>query len=383
MIDFSLSEEQEMFRRAVEQFAKREVAPLADECDRTGCYPRQLLRRLGELGYLGVSFPVEFGGGGGDAISLAILAEALAKASAGIALGVYVHVALALSAVAAFGTEGQRRSYLTPGLRGERIGAWAFAEADAGSDPGAIRTRAVRDGDGFVVNGAKMFITNGTFADFFVTTVSTDPSRGMKGLSLFLVDRESPGFKVARRIEMLGVRAAETAELVFENCRVPRAALLGEENLGFAAAMRTLTLGRIMAAAFAVGLATAAFDRALAYAKERRAFGKPIGSFQGLAWTLADMATAIEAARVLTLKAAWKAARGEPHALEASQAKLFATEACTRVTEQALQIHGGSGYAMESPVQRFYRDCKVLEIGEGTSQIQRNTIARQLGLELS
>ncbi len=380
MIDFSLSDEQEMFRRAVEQFAKREIAPLADECDRTGRYPRQVLRRLAELGYLGASFPTRFGGGGGDAISLAILAEELAKVSAGIALGVYVHVALALSAVAAFGTEEQCRLYLAPGLRGEKIGAWAFAEADAGSDPGGIRTRAVRDGDHFTVNGTKMFITNGTFADFFVTTVSTDPGRGMKGLSLLLVDRNSPGFKVARRIEMLGVRAAETAELVFEDCRVPACALLGEENLGFAATMRTLTLGRIMAAAFAVGLATAAFDQALAYAKERRAFGKPIGSFQGIAWMLADMATAIEAARLLALKAAWKAARGEPHVLEASRAKLFATETCTRVTEQALQIHGGLGYAMESPVQRFYRDCKVLEIGEGTSQIQRNTIARGLGL---
>jgi len=380
MIDFSLTEEQEQFRTAVREFAARENAPLAESCDRSGAYPRELFGKLGELGYLGVAIPPECGGSGGDAVTFAIFAEELARASAGIALGIYVHVALALSAVAAFGSDEQRRRYLLPGLRGERIGAWAFAEADAGSDPGGIRTRAVRDGDAYVVNGAKMFITNGTFADFVVATVSTAPEQGMKGLSLLVIDREVPGFRATRRIEMLGVRAAETAELVFADCRVPAANLLGQENTGFTAAMRTLTRGRIMAAAFAVGLATAAYEQALAYAKTRQAFGQPIGAFQGIAWMLADMHTAIEAARLLTLQAAWKAARNEPHILEASRAKLFATETCTRVTEQALQIHGGFGYAMESPVQRFYRDCKVLEIGEGTSQIQRNTIARMLGL---
>lgn len=382
MIDFSLSDEQELFRRTLREFAAREIAPLAEPCDRAGRYPRELFGKLGALGYLGAAFPPEHGGSGGDAVSLAILAEELARASAGIALGIYVHVALALSAIAAFGTERQRQRYLQPGMRGEAIGAWGFAEAEAGSDPGGIRTRAVAEGDLYVVNGAKIFITNGTFADFVVATVSTAPEKGMRGLSLLIIDRETAGFRVVRRIEMLGVRAAETAELVFENCSVPAANLLGAPDSGFVAAMRTLTLGRIMAAAFAVGLATDACEHALEYAKTRRAFGQPIGSFQGIAWMLADMHTAIEAARLLTLQAAWKAARGEPHVLEASRAKLFATETCTRVTEQVLQIHGGWGYAMESPVQRFYRDCKVLEIGEGTSQIQRNTIARMLGLPL-
>jgi len=380
MIDFAFTDEQEQFRRALREFASREIAPLAEPCDRSGHYPRDLFRKLGDLGYLGVAFPIESGGSGGDAVTFALFAEELARASAGIALGIYVHVALALSAMAAFGNDEQRRRYLAPGLRGEQVGAWAFAEAGAGSDPGGIRTRAVRDGDAYVINGAKMFITNGTFADFVVATVSTAPEQGMKGLSLVVIDRDTPGFRATRRIEMLGVRAAETAELVFEDCRVPVAQLLGEENTGFAAAMHTLTRGRIMAAAFAVGLATAAYEQALAYAKTREAFGGPIGRFQGLAWMLADMHTAIEAARLLTYQAAWKAGRDEPHVLEASRAKLFATETCTRVTEQALQIHGGFGYAMESPLQRFYRDCKVLEIGEGTSQIQRNTIARMLGL---
>jgi len=380
MIDFSLTEEQEIFRATLREFAAREITPLAERCDRSGEYPRHLFAKLGALGYLGVALPPEHGGSGGDAVTFTILAEELARASAGIALGVYVHVALALSAVSAFGSEEQRQRYLVPGVGGEKVGAWAFAEADAGSDPGGIRTRARRDGDDYVVSGAKMFITNGTFADFVVATVSTAPERGTKGLSLLVIERGTPGFRAARRIEMLGVRAAETAELVFEDCRVPAQNLLGEENTGFAAAMRTLTRGRIMAAAFAVGLASAAFESALAYARTRHAFGQPIGAFQGLAWMLADMSTAIEAARLLTWQAAWKAARGEPHVLEASRAKLFATGACTRVCEQALQIQGGSGYAMESPAQRFYRDCKVLEIGEGTSQIQRNTIARLLEL---
>ncbi len=379
MIDFSLTEEQELFRKTLREFAAREIAPLAEACDRRGEYPRHLFRQLGELGYLGVAFPAEYGGSGGDAVTFTILAEELAKASAGIALGVYVHVALALSAVAAFGSDEQRRRYLEPGIRGERIGCWGFAEADAGSDPGGLRTHAVRDGGSYVINGTKMFITNGTFADFVVATVSTAPEKGMKGLSLLIVDRGTPGFRVARRIEMLGVRAAETAELVFEDCRVPAENLLGAQDTGFAAAMRTLTLGRIMAAAFAVGLATAAYEHALSYARTRRAFGQPIGSFQGIAWMLADMHTGIEAARLLTLQAAWKAARGEPHVLEASRAKLFATETCTRVTQQALQIHGGTGYTMESPTQRFYRDAKLLEIGEGTSEIQRNTVARMIG----
>jgi alkylation response protein AidB-like acyl-CoA dehydrogenase len=383
MIDFSLTEEQEMFRKTLREFAAGEIGPLAESSDRSGEYPRQLFRRMGELGYLGVPFPEQHGGSGQDAVTFAILAEELAKPSAGIALGVYVHVALALSAVAAFGSEEQRRRYLEPGIRGKKVGCWGFAEADAGSDPGGIRTRAVRDGDSYVVNGAKMFITNGTFADFVVATVSTAPEKGMKGLSLLIVDRDTPGFRAARRIEMLGVRAAETAELVFEDCRVPAANLLGAADTGFAAAMRTLTLGRIMAAAFAVGLATAAYEHALGHAKTRNAFGQPIGSFQGVAWMLADMNTSIEAARLLTLQAAWKAARGEPHILEASRAKLFSTEAASRVAGQALQIHGGTGYAMESPLQRFYRDCKLLEIGEGTSQIQRYTIARMLGLAIS
>lgn len=380
MIDFSLTEEQELFRQAIRTFAEREVAPIAREYDEREEYPVHILRKLGELGYLGAYFPSEAGGGGGGMISAAVMSEEMGYASAGIYLGIYVHVFLALNAIARFGSAEQRREYLAPGMRGEKIGAWGFAEPDAGSDPGSMTTRAVRDGDDYIINGTKMYITNGSIADFVVTTAVTDPGRGMKGLSLFIIDTNAPGFSVARRLKKLGVRASDTAELAFQDCRVRKEAVLGEENLGFANAMKTLTAGRIVSAAFALGTARAAFDQSLAHVKTRVVFGQPVGQFQGIQWQFADMVLEIEAARLLMQKAAWLADRGLPHIKEASMAKLYATEMCARVTGQAVLLHGGSGYMMDSDVQRFYRDVKVMEIGEGTSHIQRNTIARQLGL---
>ena len=379
-MDLSFSEEQELFRRAVRDFAAREVAPLAREYDEREEYPVHLFKKLADLGYLGLRFPPQYGGAGADAVTSIILAEEMGYASAGIFLGIYVHVFLALTSISHFGSEEQKRAYLAPGIRAEKIGAWGFAEPDAGSDPGAIKTTARRQGDGYLLSGTKMFITNGNLCDFVVVTASTEPGAGLRGLSLFIVDKGTPGFTVARTLRKLGVRASDTAELAFQDCSVPRSALLGEENVGFAGAMRTLTEGRIVAAAFALGTARAAFDQSLAYAKERVAFGQPIGQFQGIQWLLADMALDLEAARLLTLQAAWLLDRGLPHIKEASMAKLFATEACARITGQAVLLHGGYGFMMESDVQRFYRDCKVMEIGEGTSHIQRNVIARQLGL---
>ncbi len=379
-MEFAFNEQQEMFRRAIRTFAEREVAPIAPECDEREEFPLHVLRKLGALGYLGIKFPSAYGGGDGDTVSAAIMAEELAYASAGIFLGIYVHVFLALSAVAAFGTPDQKERYLAPGIRGEKLGAWGFAEPDAGSDPAGMRTRAVRDGDTYVLNGTKMFITNGNIADFVVATAVTDPAQGMRGLSLFIVDRGAPGFTAGGPLRKLGVRASDTAELVFQDCRLPASQLLGQENTGFYDAMRTLTLGRIISAAFALGLGRAAFDRTLAYAKQRIAFGQPIGKFQGIQWMLADMALGLEAARLLAYQAAWRADQGLPYVTEASMAKLFATELASRIASGAVEIHGGSGFMMESDIQRFYRDCKLLEIGEGTSQIQRNTIARQLGL---
>lgn len=380
MIGFSLTDEQKLFQEAIRAFAAREVAPIAREYDEREEYPVQVLRRMGELGYLGVPFAEELGGGGGDSIMAALMSEEMGYVSAGIYLGVYVHVFLALNAIARFGSERQLRDYLRPGIAGEKVGAWAFAEPDAGSDPGSMTTRAVRDGDDYVIDGTKMYITNGSIADFVVLTAITDPAQGMKGLSLFIVDTKTPGFAVARTLRKLGVRASDTAELSFTGCRVPRDAVLGAENVGFMNAMRVLTAGRIVSAGFALGTARAAFDQSLQHVKGRRAFGQAVGDFQGIQWQFADMALELESAKLLTWQAAWLADQGLPHIKEASMAKLYATEMCARITGQAVLLHGASGYMADSDVQRFYRDVKVMEIGEGTSHIQRNTIARQIGL---
>ena len=378
-MDFAFTEDQELFRKAVRGFAEKEIAPIARECDERGQFPLSLFRKIGELGYLGAKFPPEYGGSQAGLVSGAIMAEEMAQASPGIFLGIYVHVYLALSAVAAFGTEAQKEAYLRPGIAGDKIGAWGFAEPDAGSDPGGMKTRAIRDGDSYLVNGSKILITNGDIADFLVVTAVTAPDQGMRGLSLIIVDGDSPGF-TARRIETMGMRAAHTAELSFQDCRVPADHLLGEENTGFANAMRTLTEGRVIAAAFALGLGRAVFNRSLEFAKQRHAFGQPIGGFQGIQWLFADMATRLEASRLLAYQAAWRADQGLPYITESSMAKLFASESATEIAKTAVLIHGGAGFMMEHDIQRFYRDSMVLEIGEGTSHIQRNTIAHQLGL---
>jgi len=378
-MDFAFNDDQELFRKAVRGFAEKEIAPIARECDERGEYPLSLFRKIGELGYLGAKFPPEYGGSQAGLVSGAIMAEELAQASPGIFLGIYVHVYLALSSVAAFGSEAQKEAYLRPGIAGEKIGAWGFAEPDAGSDPGGMKTKAIRDGDSYRINGSKILITNGDIADFLVVTTVTTPGQGMRGLSLIIVDRDSPGF-TARRLQTMGMRAAHTAELSFQDCRVHADHLLGEENTGFASAMRTLTEGRVIAAAFALGLGRAAFNRSLEFAKQRLAFGQPVGGFQGIQWLFADMATRLEAARLLAYQAAWRADQGLPYITESSMAKLFASESATEIAKTAVLIHGGAGFMMEHDIQRFYRDCMVLEIGEGTSHIQRNTIAHQLGL---
>lgn len=379
-MEFSFTEEQKMFRGSFKAFVAKEIAPIAQQYDERGEFPYHLFKKLGELGDLGLMFPEKYGGGGGDAIMAMIMFEEMSYASPGIATGIYVHVALAMIAINSFGNQEQKQRYLVPGIRGEKIGAWGFAEPNAGSDPGSMTTRAKKTADGYyIINGTKMFISNGSFADFVVVIAITDPTKGMKGLSLFIVDKGAPGFSVAQKLRTMGMRANDTTELVFENCQIPTSALLGEEN-EFNNIMRTLTFGRIVASAMAVGIARGAFDHTLKYAKERTAFGQPIGKFQGIQWMLADMATQIEAARLLTYQAGWLYQQGLPHIKEACIAKLFASETATMVANTAVQIHGGYGYMMDYPIQMYYRDCKLGEIGEGTSQIQRNTIARQLGL---
>jgi alkylation response protein AidB-like acyl-CoA dehydrogenase len=378
--DFYLSDEQRELQRALREFVSKEIVPIAAGYDAEERYPVELFPKLGNLGYLGLRFPEEFGGSGGSNLDYAILCEELAWGSAGIALGIYVHMALACAALEAFGSEDLKREWLPPALRGERIGAWAFAEAGAGSDAGSVATRAVADGDGYVINGSKLFITNGPIADFLVVVASTAPEQRLKGLSLFLVERDRPGFRVAGSLSKLGVRASEMAELVFEDCRVPATNLVGREHRGFLDVLRTLTLGRIASAAFAAGVARAALEATLVHARERVQFGQPIGSFQAVRFGIADMAVQIEASRLLCHRAAIAADRGLPHSREASMAKLYATEACTRIVERALHYHGAAGFMSESPIQRFYRDCKVFELGEGSSELQRDMIARELGL---
>ncbi|MBW2637318.1 MAG: acyl-CoA dehydrogenase family protein [Deltaproteobacteria bacterium] len=379
-MDFSLTDEQKAFRDALRKFAKNEINPIAEEYDERAEYPQFIFKKMAESGYLGARFPVEFGGSGGDTMFSVIMSEELGYVSPGIYLGMYVHLYLAMSAILFFGSNEQKKKYLTQGIQGDMISAWAFAEPGAGSDPGSMTTRAKRDGNDFIINGTKMFITNGTFADFVVVTAVTDPSLGMKGISLFIVDKDTPGFSVSKKLKKMGMKASEAAELVFEDCRVPASNMLGKEDTGFLAAMGTLTEGRIVAAAFAVGIARAAYEASLNYAKSRVAFGKSIGKFQGIQWMFADMATQIEAAKLLTYQAAWLASDGKNPVKESSMAKLFATEMASNVCAQAVQIHGGYGFMDEYVVSRFYRDCKLLEIGEGTSQIHRNTIARSIGL---
>ena len=380
MSDALLLADERQFRDSVRAFVDREIVPHATRWDLEERYPRELLRRFGELGWLGTGFPEGYGGAGGGAVHYALLCAELARGSAAIALGLYVHTALAAAAVLHLGDEAQKRRLLPAALRGERIFCWAYAEAGAGADVSTVRTRARRDGGDFVLDGAKLYITNATFADTLIVVASTAPEQGVKGLSLFVVERDRPGVSVGAPLKKLGMGASEMAEIVFAGCRVPAANLLGEEHRGFVRAMKVLSLGRVASAAFGVGLGRAALEAATAYAHERVQFGGPLSKQQFVRFTLADMATRLEAAWQLTLHAARLIDAGQPFDREASMAKLFASEICTWTCERALHLCGAQGYMRESPAQRFYRDCKVLELGEGTSEIQRETIARHLGI---
>ena len=379
-MNFALTEEQAALWHAARAFAEKEIAPLAAERDETNVYPVELLKRMAGLGYLGLKFPAEYGGSGGGNLDAAILFEELAAASAGITLGVYCHVVLALTAIARIGNDEQKQHYLAPGIRGEKIGAFGSTEAGAGSDIAAISTRAACEGNAYVLNGAKLFCTNSPLADFIVLSAVTDATRGSGGITLFIVERGMPGLSISRPIRTLGMHPAQTAEVVLDNVRVPGENRLGEENRGVPNMLTAFAEGRIIAAAFAIGIARAAFDAARKYALERVQFGQPIAKNQVIAHRLADMDTEIQAARWLTHCAAWLADEGRPFVKEASQAKVYATETAAKVAAQAMHIQGAYGYVTESPAQRYYRDTHVLEIGEGTSEILRNVIAKQLGL---
>jgi butyryl-CoA dehydrogenase len=377
-MDFEPTEEHRMIRRMVREFAEREIAPRAEEIDETDQFPGDLLRRMGELGIIGLPFPEKYGGSGGNYASLVIALEEIARVSGAMAITLDAQTSLYCEPVYLFGSEEQRQKYLVPAARGEKIGAFGLTEPQAGSDAGATRTRAVRDGDEWVINGQKIFITNGSVADFLVITAKTDPAKGTRGISSFIVERGTPGFEPGRDENKMGLRGSVTSELFFEDCRVPAENMLGKENEGFKQALTTLDAGRVAIAAMAVGLAQGAFDKAVAYAQERKQFDQPIAKFQAIRWMIAEMATEIEAARLLVNRAAWLREKGDRFTREAAMAKLFATDMSERVCYQAIQIHGGYGYTREYEVERMYRDQRLCSIGEGTNQIQRLVIARQI-----
>jgi len=377
-MNFQLTEEQQMIRKMVRDFAEKEIALIAQETDKSGRFPWQVIRKMGELGLMGLPFSEEYGGAGADTISYAIAMEEIARVCGSTAITLAAHISLATFPIYYFGSEEQKRKYVPKLASGKWIGAFGLTEPGAGSDVGGIKTRAVLDGDEWVINGQKCFITNGSIADVVVLTAVTDPEKGRRGLSNFIVEKGTPGFRVGRDEEKMGLKGSVTSELFFEDCRIPKENILGKRGEGFKQALITLDGGRISIGAMALGLAQGAFERALAYSQERQQFGQPICNFQAVQWMLADMATEIEAARLLLYRAAWLEDRGVRFTKEAAMAKLYASETAERVCFKALQIHGGYGYMREYEVERMYRDQRLCTIGEGTSEIQRLVIARQL-----
>jgi alkylation response protein AidB-like acyl-CoA dehydrogenase len=380
-VNFELTEEQQLLQRTVREFARNEAQPLAKELDETGQFPLETFRKAAALGLCGVAFPESEGGAGFDHVSTAIMIEEISRVCASTGVILSVQNSLCCEPLHRFGTDAQKKKFLQPFLRGEKIGCYALTEPQAGSDARAIETRAVRKGDRYVVNGAKAWITNGGVADAAIVYVKTDPAAGEKGISALIIERAKEGapagsgFRVGKEEKKLGIHATACVELWFDDCEVPVENRIGEEGQGYRIALSTLDGGRVGIAAQATGIAQGAFDQALAYAQQRRAFGHVISDFQAIQFMLADMATEIEAARCLVRQAAWKQDTGARFSREASIAKLFASELATRATHKAMQIHGASGYSREFPVERMYRDARVTEIYEGTSQIQRLVIA--------
>ena len=372
---FELTEEQKMIRAMVRQFAREEILPSASERDRSGEFPRESLRKMGELGLLGMNVPPEFNGAGVDTVSYSLALQEVAYACASTAVIMSVHNSVACGPIYLFGSSRLKETYLKPLAAGKMIGSFALTEPEAGSDPASQRTSAVRRGDDYVINGNKIFITTGKNSDVTVVTAYTAKEKKHRGISAFVVEKGTPGFFVGKEENKMGLRASDTVELIFEDCRVPKENLLGKEGDGFIIAMTSLDGGRIGIASQSVGLAQACLDASVGYAKERIQFGRPIAQFQAIRWMIADMATQIEAARLLTLNAAAKKDRGENVSASASMAKVFASEMANQVAYQALQIHGGYGYMKDFPVERYYRDARVFTLYEGTSEIQRKVIS--------
>jgi len=377
-MNFRLTEEHEMIRKMVRDFAKNEVAPTAAERDEEERFDREIFDKMAELGLTGIPWPEEYGGIGSDYLAYCIAVEELSRVCASTGVTLSAHTSLAGWPVYKFGTEEQKQKYLKPMAQGEKIGAYGLTEPGSGSDAGGMKTTARLEGDHYVLNGSKIFITNGGVADIYIVFALTDPEKRHKGVSAFIIEKDFKGFSVGKKEKKLGIRSSPTTEIIFEDCMVPKENLLGQEGEGFKIAMMTLDGGRNGIAAQAVGIAQGALDAAIEYAKERHQFGKPIAANQGISFKLADMATSVEAARLLTYQAAWLESQGLPYGKESAMSKLFAGDTAMRVTTEAVQIFGGYGYTKEYPVERFMRDAKITQIYEGTQEIQRLVISRML-----
>ncbi|MCA0170525.1 acyl-CoA dehydrogenase [Bacillus sp. RAR_GA_16] len=378
-MELVFTEEQEMMQKMVRDFAEKEIATIVEEMEETDRFPREVIKRMGELGLMGIPIPEAYGGAEMDYTSYIIAIHELSKVSATVGVILSVHTSVGTLPILAFGTEEQKQRYIPKLATGEYLGAFALTESSSGSDASSMKTRAVRDGDHYILNGSKVFITNGGEADTYVAFARTNPDeKGSKGVTAFIIERDMPGFSVGKKEKKMGLNGSNTVEIIFEDCRVPVENRLGEEGHGFKIAMANLESGRIGIAAQSLGIAEAALNYATAYAKERHQFGKPIGQNQGLGFKLADMATEVEAAKLLTYRAADLKNHGIPCMQEVSMAKLFASKAAVKASIEAVQVYGGYGYTKDYPVERLFRDAKVCEIYEGTSEIQKIVISRNL-----
>jgi alkylation response protein AidB-like acyl-CoA dehydrogenase len=384
-LEFSLTDEQQQLRRTVREFAEGEIAPHVMEWDEASHFPSEIIPKLAEMGFLGVIFPEKYGGAGMGYVEYAIIIEELSRVDGSIGIIVAAHNSLCTNHIYKFGTEAQKQRYVVPLAQGKKLGCWSLTEPEAGSDAGGTRTIAAKKDGGWLINGSKTFTTNGHYADVCVGMAVTDASKKSHGISAFIIEKGTPGYRPGKKENKLGLRASDTSEVVFSDCRVPAENLLGKEGEGFINSLQILDGGRISIASLGLGMAQGAYECSLRYAKQRKQFGKPIAEFQAIQFKLADMATEIEAARLLTYQAAWLADRaiasgdGTPRfTRESSMAKLYAGEVAVRVANEAVQIHGGYGFIKDYPAEKYYRDVKLCTIGEGTSEIQRLVIARQL-----
>lgn len=377
-MDFALTREQQLVRQMVREFAENEVEPIAAEIDATERFPMETVEKMKKCGMMGIPFSKEYGGAGGDILSYIIAVEELSKACGTTGVILSAHVSLCAAVIEKYGTEEQKQKYLIPLAKGELLGAFGLTEPNAGTDASGQQSLAVLQGDNYILNGQKIFITNGGVADVFIVFAMTDRSKGVKGISAFILEKGFEGFSIGKKEDKMGIRGSSTTELIFEDCVIPKENLLAKEGKGFGIAMGTLDGGRIGIAAQALGIAEGALNATVVYMKERKQFGKSLDKFQGLSWMVADMDVKIEAAKNLVYKAAWKKDNGLPYGVDAARAKLFASEVAMEVTTKAVQLHGGYGYTKDYPIERMMRDAKITEIYEGTSEVQKMVIAGNL-----